>query len=117
MQHLLGSECSSVSNPYLNRMDDVLDGTVRRLRPPLLRKVAQRIELIGLFRRLVVTPAQDAWEAYGDPGLVARGTVDRFEAEFEHVPGRQRTHRTEALERVGADPAVQAQDLRVVQPG
>ena len=62
-----------------------------------------------------MAPAQNAREAHRDPGFVPGRAVHAFEAQFEDVMRRDRTHRAEALKRVRADPAVEFEDFGIVQ--
>ncbi len=59
----------------------------------------------------------DARKAHGHAGLVAAGQLHRLERQLEHVHRLHRAHRAETLGGMGADPAVEPADLRVVQPG
>ena len=55
----------------------------------------------------------DAREAHGEARLVALGGVDRIERDLEHEAGPDRAHRSEALGRVVAHPAVELRQLLV----
>src|SRR5687768_4027639 len=91
------------------------NGRSRTPWPASSRERLQRVEAVGVGRRLVGAPAQDPREAHGDAGLVPAGAVDALEAELEDVLGLHGAHRPEPLERVRADPAVEPQDLGVVE--
>src|SRR6185437_14321775 len=67
----------------------------------------KRRKLISLNCRLVGSDSTDSWETHGKPRFVTRALVDRIERDFEHERLFDLAHRTEALDRVAADPAVE----------
>src|SRR5690606_9185155 len=77
--------------------------------PPSSRQRLQRGQHVGLRGGLVVAPAQDAREAYGNAGLVPAAAVHRLEAQLEHVYRFHRAYGAEAFQRMRADPAVELQ--------
>ena len=77
----------------------------------------QRLQRVGLRRRLVPADAGDAGEAHGDAGLVAGRRLDGVEGDFEHELRRDGAHRAEALHRVLADEAVELHELLIGEAG
>src|SRR5690606_11592225 len=77
------------------------------------RQRLERLEPVGLGGRLVAPPAQDAREAHRHARFVALRQADALEAQLEHLHRIDRAHRAETLARMGAQPAVQLQDLLV----
>ena len=62
---------------------------------------------VGFAGGLVLPPAQHPWKANRDARFVARRSCDGLESELEDVDWLDMPHRTEALARVAADPAIE----------
>ncbi|CAI8158382.1 MAG: Uncharacterised protein [Synechococcus sp. CC9902] len=76
-----------------------------------------RIQSIRLLSRLVAPPAKNARETNRNARFVALGGMNAFEADFKHQFGFDRPGRTESLNGVAPDPAVEFEDLGVIQTG
>src|SRR5690242_14424196 len=70
-------------------------------------------QLVGLIRRFVDANAADAGEAHRQTGLVPGARVDRIEGDLQHQALLDLAHRSEALDRVTADPAIEPFQLLV----
>src|SRR4051794_25980010 len=87
----------------------------RKIRASSPDQLAQRLQRIGLGRRLVVTPPQHPRKTHRDAAAMTRRRTDRLEAKLEDLHRFHRPHRAVPLAGVPPDPLIELLDLGVRQ--